>query len=366
MGRREAFAYLTVGFVVTVIFTSPIQAQLNIGAVQNVTLYTSCPTNRDQHFASGMTCYHATVHGCSNAVDKDLDFGYMAPTGTPNGVIVLLSGAGGENASAESENTFAHDYVSAGYEVIELAWTAQWEDTGDTTGDSTYGIKYAACRPATFLNYIYNTYYLPIKQGPHNPNPNAGMCAQGFSAGSGALGYALAFYGAGSDTSRVYLDKVELLSGPVFSDIEQGCVVPTAPNVTVCQGSLSWCKLGTQTPWSQAPAYTSHPLNSIRIWTGDNTCGGSSNTSTTSNGNWEAMSIATDPSTNFSYPNTKVTGWLCASVYQNGTMNNSSPEGQLFYTQLASTNTPLAVYAVQNCGFGGRQRSIRYRPSSLE
>src|SRR5208282_4513681 len=49
-------------------------------------------------------------------------------------------------------------------------------------------------------------------------------CAQGFSAGSSAVAYALAWYGAGS-----YLDNAELLSGPVFSDIQQGCEYPQPP-----------------------------------------------------------------------------------------------------------------------------------------
>ena len=58
------------------------------------------------------------------------------------------------------------------------------------------------------------------------------MCAQGFSAGSGALGYALAWYGAAT-SAEYHLDKVALLSGPVFSDIEQGCEDPIPPPQTV-------------------------------------------------------------------------------------------------------------------------------------
>jgi len=46
------------------------------------------------------------------------------------------------------------------------------------------------------------------------------MCALGDSAGSAAVAYSLAYYNAGS-----YFDNVELLSGPVLSDIEQGCQV---------------------------------------------------------------------------------------------------------------------------------------------
>ncbi len=56
------------------------------------------------------------------------------------------------------------------------------------------------------------------------------MCAQGDSAGSAAVVYSMTYYGAAS-----YLYNVELISGPVLSDIKQGCQEP-APNdpVTVC------------------------------------------------------------------------------------------------------------------------------------
>jgi len=71
-------------------------------------------------------------------------------------------------------------------------------------------IRTAACRPATFLHWVKGT--------PGNPGlwTQGGMCAQGASAGSGGLAYALAWYGEGSD-----LDKAVFLSGPVFSDIRK-------------------------------------------------------------------------------------------------------------------------------------------------
>jgi len=48
---------------------------------------------------------------------------------------------------------------------------------------------------------------------------------------------------------------------------------------------------------------------------------------------------------------THVTGWVCATVYQNlQPMNNTSPEGWIFYSAVGAGNTtPLSLYAVQTC-----------------
>ena len=48
-------------------------------------------------------------------------------------------------------------------------------------------------------------------------DPNAGICAQGFSMGSSAIAYSLAYYNAAS-----ILDNVELVSGPPASNIMDG------------------------------------------------------------------------------------------------------------------------------------------------
>ena len=48
---------------------------------------------------------------------------------------------------------------------------------------------------------------------------------------------------------------------------------------------------------------------------------------------------------------TAMSAWLCRSVAPNdGQPNNSSPQGQIFYAQIVGpTNSPYAVYAVDNC-----------------
>jgi len=71
------------------------------------------------------------------------------------------------------------------------------------------------------------------------------------------------------------------------------------------------------------------------------------------------MSIVDGSRGTFSYPKTTISGWLCESVYQgqqcNGTsqycMNNSSSQGQLFYTQVAAAGTtqPFTIDPVTTC-----------------
>jgi len=315
---------------------------LPVGNVQLGSTET-CPSG--MNFATGMTCYSGTVTNCPNAEDLGFVLGYQTPGTTPNGTIVLLPGAGGQVAGPGHENAYAADYRSAGYAIVELAWDSDWEDaTNGMTGSGVpaHNIQAAACRPATILNYIFT------QNSPFYTS--GGRCAQGFSGGSGAIGYALASYGADA-----YLDKVELQSGPVFGDIQQGCEVPPAPNVNVCTDSsgsaAAWCKLGSQAPWSDSPAYIDSPLLSVQSWTGDSSCGGASPTSSASNASWKAMSIVDGTSgPNFDYSNTLVTGWLCASVASgSGSMNNSTAQGQFFYEQVGATSTSLTVYAVQNC-----------------
>ena len=169
----------------------------------------------------------------------------------------------------------------------------------------------------------------------------------------------MTWYGGGA--SGFPLDKVELLSGPVLSDIEQGCVEPPAPLITVCPTGQVGCVLGSQMPWSVPPAYVFGDQIGTGQATGDTNCGWSPVGWTTpdENQNWKSQSIV-QVGGSFNYPKTGMSAWLCANVDQGqscngGTnpqycMNNSSAEGQLFYQQVALMPPPnFAVYAVQNC-----------------
>jgi hypothetical protein len=181
-----------------------------------------------------------------------------------------------------------------------------------------------------------------------------GMCAQGASAGSAALAYSVAWYGA-ADATTGYLDKLELVSGPVFSDIAQGCEVPAPPNgVNICQTNPTYCVGWPTGGQVESPSYIGGAQYAVESWTGDTSCRGSSPTGTTSYNNWLAQSIVNGPNgggASYSYPNTAMQAWLCSSDVQ-GVNNNSAPEGWLFYSQVgSSSNRPIgfSVTAVGTC-----------------
>jgi len=291
---------------------------LPLGTVNGVAKVASCPVG----FFPGVSCYSATV-SCPNTADIVLVYGYRNPPHAgSNGTIVLLSGADG--TTPENED-FVPAYLEAGYQIVQFEWQTPWEDTGLTTKS----IQIAACRPATFLNYVHQKVYA-----------GGGMCAHGVSAGSAAVAYTLAWYGSGT-----YLDKAELLSGPVFSNIAQGCVVPATPAVMVCPSGQFGCN---GAPWSDNTPYVLGSEVGVRHWTGDKTCANEFKTTEQSAVAWTAMSIVNEPVGNpsFNYPKTAMAGWLCS----NG-LNNSAAEGQLFYRKFTNPaqTAGYRVTRIDNC-----------------
>jgi hypothetical protein len=373
-----ATLFTTVSLLAIAAFSAPAHAQLSLGSVTNIGDPFACPASGWYSYNAGggtvysMSCFGATLSSCSNAQDIGFTFGYLSPsgiiTGSVKGVIVFFNGSGGEEPAGDATGTpagefdFTDYYFKQGYEIVQIAWGSDWEQNQTSYSPGQYGnIQNAACRPATFLNYVYNSIYKPVQQS----YPSAGMCAQGASGGSGAVAYSLAYYGAGS-----WLDNVELISGPVFGDIKQGCQVgPTAPSVTVCGqngGSQYGCQLGAGgSTWTLSPEYITPAVTSVGIWTNDTSCGGSNSTSSASNLRWWQQSIVDDGtnSPTFTYPNTAMSGWLCRSVSNphnincatnfnpNYCPNNTSPQGQIFYAQIGSSNSPphYDVYAVDQC-----------------
>jgi hypothetical protein len=333
-----------------------------------------------------MTCQTA-VMTCPNTQQIGLTYGYLSPVGVlanftqkqPNGVVVILNGGNG-TLSDLGDFALAGNFFAAGYEVVEIAWGDDWEQTYDPFGSNTpaYGnIQNAACRPATFLNFVYNSIYLPITQGTGG-NQTAGMCAHGDSAGSAAIAYSLAYYGAGN-----WLDYVQLASGPVLSDIEQGCQWnPTAAPVTICgqtnyRGGQYGCQLGGGSTWTLNPTYVAGSQGGVGGWTNDMSCANANNlnqmTTQASETRWLNQSIV-DQSTGgtnqgaiptFTYSSTAMSAWLCRSVANsnnypcaangnnniNSCPNNSSPQGQIFYANIGAGNPPpyYNVFAVDNC-----------------
>jgi hypothetical protein len=275
-----------------------------------------------------MSCFQATVV-CPNTADLSVTYGYLPPPGAITGTIFFHSGGAG--TVPYDVTAYLGPYSGAGYALVQMSWPSSWEDTGLTVKN----VGVSACRPATLMNYIFQQV----------ASPGGAKCAQGFSAGSAAVGYSLAWYGAGS-----YLDNVELISGPVFSDIEQGCVVPNPPLLSVCTPGQFGCPAGEE--FADSPSYDAGPMGSgtaqgVGVITGDASCGGNATTTPQSNANWKAMSIVngtTMPS--FSYPQTTMAGWVC-----NNGINPSAAQGDIFYQQFTSSGQTagFSLYPVTNC-----------------
>jgi hypothetical protein len=194
------------------------------------------------------------------------------------------------------------------------------------------------------------------------------MCAQGGSAGSAALAYYLAYYGGGST-----LDAVELTSGPTLSDLRLGCEIPLPAQVTACgltnyNGGQYGCQLGAGgSTWTLSPTYLSGANGAVGGWTNDTSCANGTTTSSASNLRWLQQSLVDDGtnSPTFTYSSTAMSAWLCrtvnnpnnyncAAVNNNNVHycpNNSSPQGQVFYANIGSTNSPPAygVWAINLC-----------------
>lgn len=317
---KKAF-WITFAFLLSTTLCTMAQNQL--GKVTNVNQEASCP----QGYFTGMQCFQATV-SCPNLANIQVTYGYENPAGTPVGTVFFHDGSGGTQpygAGLSSTENYLSSYLHAGYQIVQMSWATDWEIVG---GSNPASIAKAACRPATLMQYIYK-----------NVHTTGAMCAQGQSAGSAAIAYALTWYNAAT-----YLDKVELISGPVFGNIQEGCAVPNAPPVTICPTGQFGC-VGSS--WQDVPEYAGGYLAAVRSWTQNSSCQGSRRTTDPSNDTWQQMSLANGTSEmKYLYPQTAMGGWLCS----NG-LNNSAAQGQYYYLNF-TTSTQTAGFSltrVDNC-----------------
>jgi hypothetical protein len=340
--------------------STPAAAQ-TLGTVTAVGSGGTCPATRG--FDPGMTCYPATLSACPGNDNLQFVFGVEKPSVTPLGTIVLLSGDGGGMASeTPSLLSYVGSYVAKGYQVVQIAWGpsapgTDWEFTNVSGGSNPSSIRAAACRPASFLNWVRNG---GIWGG------NGGMCAHGNSAGSAAVAYSLAWYNAGAATAsngQGYLDKVVLENGPVFSDIEQGCEISSSGTnnqyTLMCvspgqAGCVGWNP--AQDPPGWPLEYVLGAQHGVNEWSGATgpACG-NNHTQTTYNTKWLQMSVVDTTSTqqpSFNYPNTALSAWTCENTAPGVAQNNSAPQGQIFYQQFTSQSqagNSLSVNAITGC-----------------
>jgi hypothetical protein len=359
VGRNRLLrAGLAVGVVVTIglailngcggssstTITSPPPPQSGPSVVVGATV--TCSGDFFSDSTTPAVCQSATVTNCPNVSDLNFTYSYDTPA-SPKGTIVFLSGSGGTDDNGDQGP--AGFYFANGYEVIQVEWADDWEYTGgNDTNTTPANVRLAACRGATLLNFIFNTNNTTLYSG-------GGRCAEGSSAGSGAIAYALTFYGAGS-----YLDAVEMKSGPPLADFEAGCEEPPAPDVTICPPGQTQCQLGGTSSWTLSPTYTG-AASGVRNWTGDSTCAAGTTTSMASDTAWLQESIVNDGtgSPTYSYPTTTMTAWLCQTIFESNMCmggqggspqdfcpNNSGSQGEIYYNKVTSLYN---IYAVQNC-----------------
>jgi len=310
----------------------------------------ACPKG----FFSAMTCYSATVSDCVDYLDHtlpayDLVYGITPQPIGVKGVIVLHDGSGGQHPYnvPNGRNYFASDYYAAGFQVVQVEWTTgKWQATGIS---QEYDVKGAACRPATFFNYIRSTYYVPIYTGLGGP----GFCMQGFSGGTGLIAYYLAEYGGAS-----YVDKAELAVGPEYADLQEGCAVPNYGPVTGCPGGGETypCAVGVS-PWTYGIQYYNGEVSWCVGGGGDNgthaACNNTHGINTgVNNSNWKNMSIIDGlGDSSFDYPNTDISGYECTNtdINSTGNVNPSSEQGWLFYSQFPQANIHALVVHTATC-----------------
>jgi hypothetical protein len=273
---------------------------LPLGTVSNPTVIT-CATG----YYAKSTCTTVTV-SCPNVADIQATYGYHAQKGRMLGAVAFVNGSQDTTPGGLS---YLKGYLLYGFADYQVAFATGWEATSETPN-----LMYAACRVATLLNYLQQL------------NPTYPFAVQAGSGGAGAVAYAMALYGLAPQV-------VELTSGPVFSDIELGCVIPKALPLMIVPTN--------GTPWTDILNYNqTNTKNNMQAWTDDPTCAGRSNTSDASNAAWKAMSIVSPGAQNF-FPATVISGWVC-----NNAINNSAAQAYTWFSQITS---PWTLTSMTNC-----------------
>jgi hypothetical protein len=287
---------------------------LPLGTVTDVHDVT-CPGGYAAH-----ECQEATVT-CPNIDAIQVTWGQ---TGTGKNTVVFFSSSAGIQIDSSSYDDY---YVSEGLSAIQVTWASAWEVAGTIPQANVLA---ASCRGATILNYLST----PVK---------GAFCAQADSAGSALVAYSMAWYGLAKK-----LTAVELLSGPVLSNIEQGCEEPDAPAVTVRPTDGS--------SYQNTPQYVGETIESVSNWTGQICQPNHEDTPPAVDTQWLAQSIVQTGST-LNFPNTSISGWVC-----NNGLNNSAAQGWLFYDALTSD---YSLTGISSCS-GSEGVSVGKTPQGVE
>jgi hypothetical protein len=173
----------------------------------------SCP--------AGYRCSKFSISGCSN-VAKSAE-GVLAqasppPGRTTRGLVAFFSGHEGEHWWSDPGD-LARSFLDRlrrrdGFVVVQVKWLDPWLKAphGEDSGSA-----HLACRPATVVDWVYRTVYLPL--GIQTGTGVCGFCITGNSGGASQAAYALSHYGLDG-----ILAAAVLTSGPPHAAEEKGCL----------------------------------------------------------------------------------------------------------------------------------------------
>jgi hypothetical protein len=241
---------------------------------------------------------------CPQLDDLGATIAVTEPAASAKGTVFLHEHEGG---TTFFDSGFVAAYLTSGLRVVQVLWASDWQT-------SSAGLKAAACRYATLLEYAFTT--------AHNGDRTLGFCAQSWGGGAGGLTYSLAQYGVGD-----FVDAVTVTAGPPFARIDLGCD-PTTPARAACSGIPN------------APvAYSGGVLGLISGWENAPTCGTAS-PSAEEVARWQSDSVLS-PGAQLAYPNTSLAAWFCVNA-----PDATVGEGSLFFDAVTTE-------ATVNCVAGG-------------
>lgn len=139
------------------------------------------------------------------------------PTVGPRGVVTLFSGGSGTpfwSAGGSAAGGFLAQLKEDGFVVVEVAWADPWWRSAP--GEDA-GTAHLACRPATTIDWVYDSLYAPLGLDPSVGE--CGFCISGNSGGASQVSYALSHYGL-----EWMLDAVVPTSGPPHGAQKKGCL----------------------------------------------------------------------------------------------------------------------------------------------
>jgi hypothetical protein len=275
----------------------------------------ACPTTAP----SGAACSQVTV-SCPRMDDLGAVVVASAPAGPVRASVLLHNNLGGTQLL---DDGFVDAYHGAGFRVVQVQWQSDWEQ-------STIGLKHAACRYATLLEWIFTNV--------HSGDRSRGFCAQSYGGGSGGLFFSLAHYGAAD-----VLDAVTVSEGPPFARVDLGCT-PSTPPRAACP----------ELP-SVPVAYSGGVLQIISQWEVAPSCGSDGAASAEVN-RWASDSILS-PGATLAFPQTSLAAWYCTNGF-----DATLGQGSLLFDQVT---TDKSVHCVGGGDGGGACSGQAPWPSAL-